>query len=267
MKRLLLALLPLIIALASAQPFPVSVKVSANVQGFYGPLTYRITVTATRQLDVRVRASVIVPGSGQSEWRTLWEGTLHEGEAKTIEAREDSIPRLGSYVIWVAVDFASPRDFMVIDNRYYYATYDVIHVVTVYEPSAERWKSLYLQAFNESERWKALYNNASAQLAALNERCNALETQLGELQQKYSELEANYASLQSEKARLNVELNNTRAERDLLRISLERAENQVKGLLALSVTLAALSALLAALLLLQAAKARSRKQVPQPPPD
>ncbi|MEM4019519.1 MAG: hypothetical protein QXG57_04780 [Thermofilaceae archaeon] len=252
--------------LALAQPFPVSVKVDASVQGFYGPLTYRVTVTASRQVDVRVRVSVIVPGGPQLGWKTLWEGRMGEGETRVIESREDSVPRLGSYVIWVAVDFTSPRDFMVIDSRYYYATYDMIHVVTVYEPSAEHWRNLYLQALNESERCKVLYGNASATIVVLNAKLSALEAQLAGLEQSYRSLWANYTQLQDNYSALTRELAAARFERDALREALRREEERSRTLLTLAIALAALSTLTAAVLALQIARRRWVGAPPPPPP-
>lgn len=260
-RELLIALIA--VSTALGQPFPVTVRVDASVQGFYGPLLYRVTVTAARELSVRVRASVIVPGGGQTGWRLLWEGTLREGESRLIEAREDAVPKLGSYVIWVAVDFASPRDFMVVDSRYYYATHDMVYVVTVYEPSAEHWRVLYLQAFNESEKCKALYVNATAQLAALSGRCDALQAQLTSLQISYASLRTNYTSLMSECARLSRELESIKAERSSLRQALEASESRSRLLLALSAVLAALSLLLAVTLTVQLAR---REPAHTPPP-
>lgn len=224
------------------------------MQGLYGPLTYSIAVTTTRQLDVRVRVSIIVPGGIQLGWKTLWEGRMGEGETRVIEAREDLVPRLGSYVIWVAVDFASPRDFMVIDNRYYYATYDLVQVITVYEPSAEHWRTLYLQALNESERCKALYGNATATLMILNAKLSALEAQLASCTQ----LQSNYSAVVRELAAM-------RLERDTLRERLKGVEEWAKLLLALSAVLAVLSTFLAAALLLRTTR-RARPPPPPPPP-
>ena len=262
MRRLLVALLLLFAAPALAQPFPVSIKVDASVQGLYGPLVYRVTVAAARQVDVRVRVNVIVPGGEQSGWKTLWEGSLGEGETRVIEAREDRVPRLGSYVIWVAVDFTSPRDFMVIGGRYYYASYDLVHVLTVYEPGAERWMQLYLKAFNDSERYRALYEDAAARLSSLSERCRALEAQLSSLQASYASLEANYSRLLGELEALRGQLSSLRTERDGLRAVLERAEARARELYTLSLALAALSLLLGGALAVLSIKPRWLRRVP-----
>ncbi|MCS7104876.1 MAG: hypothetical protein NZ954_04845 [Thermofilaceae archaeon] len=263
MRSLILLLTGLLLVhLVLCEPFPVSLMVDASVKSPAGPLTYRVTVTASRQVDVRVRASVIPPSGDQSTWKTLWEGRLERGETKILEASEETPPRLGSYVVWVAVDFVSAQDYMVVNGRMYYATYDVVHVLTVYEPSVERWRTLYLQALNESERYKLLYANASNEINVLLQKCKALE-------EEAARLKVNLSSLKTSYDQLYAECSTVKEERNTLRQLLERRETDARRLTVLLIMLASLSLILGGALValtLSCRKAATRERIPPPPP-
>jgi hypothetical protein len=217
------------------------------------PLVYWVNVTALRPVRVRVRVNVLAPGRGWSGWSVLWEGDMAAGESRVFRGEVGEPVRLGSYVIWASIGFSSPQDYQVIGGSPYYASYDVVRVVTVYDPSAEYWYSMYVQARNESEQLKRALGKLEAEVAALRANATSLRAELEKLQSENEALLAEKGRLEGENAQL--------------RALASKLEEQARTALAVALLLAALSVALAAALVYAIRKRTQQPPPPPPPPD
>jgi FtsZ-binding cell division protein ZapB len=198
---------------AAAQPsvYPVEAEVEAQDPLPGGPFYYTVRVTASRDVDAVVKASVRVPGRGWGGWVTLWSGRLRAGEARAFQGSDGrSIAAAGDYVVIVQVDFFSDQDHAVLGGSTYYATYYTVYV----HPYA-----------------KTLYR-------ALGEACEELEANCTRLKQDYDRLQASHRLLQADYDRLKAELDRVRgdleaarAERDRLAAENERLRGENRQLL------------------------------------
>jgi len=250
------------------QPWPVEVDVSSERPQWDSPLVYRVNVTALRPVDVRVRVNVLTPGRGWSGWIVLWEGQMAAGESRVFRGESSEPAKLGSYVIWASISFSSPQDYEMIGGNLYYASYDAVHVVTVYEPSAEYWYSMYFQARNESEQWKTKYETLAAETTALKANITALQAELTNLRSERDKLLANYTILQSEHKAVLAEKNRLAEENAYLQALAAKLESQARAGLATAALLAALSTALGIALAILAVRSRKATHpTPPPPPD
>jgi hypothetical protein len=253
---------------ALGQPWPVEVDVGSERPQWGSPLVYWVNVTALRPVYVRVRVNVLAPGRGWSGWSVLWEGQMAAGESRVFRGQSSEPVKLGSYVIWASISFSSPQDYQMIGGNLYYASYDTVRVVTVYEPSAEYWYSMYVQARNESEQWKTKYEALAAETATLKANVTALQAELAKLRTERDKLLANYTSLQGEHKAVLAEKNRLADENAYLQALAARLESQAKAALATAALLAALSTALGiALAILAVRSKRTTPPVPPPPPD
>ena len=254
---------------ALGQPWPIEVSVGSEKPQWGSPLTYWINVTALRPVRVRVRVNVLEPGRGWSGWIVLWDGDMAAGESRVFRGESSGPARLGSYVIWVSVGFVSPHDYQVIGGATYYALYDVVHAVTVYDPSAEYWYSMYAQARNESEQLKRAREKLEAEAAALRANLTAMRAELEKLRSELEALAAERARLQSENAALLAERSRLEGENAQLRAFASKLETQAKTALAVAALLAALAVTLAAALIVAVRGGQAQRPAapPPPPPD
>jgi len=252
---------------ALGQPRPVDVDVGSEKPQWGSPLAYWVNVTALRPLRVRVRVNVLEPGKGWSGWIALWEGDMAAGESRVFRGESSGPARLGSYVIWVSIGFSSPQDYQVIGGNLHYALYDVVHTVTVYDPSAEYWYSMYAQARNESEQLKRACEQLEAEAAALRANLTALRAELKKLRSELEALAAERARLQSENAALLAEKSMLEGENAQLRAFASKLEEQAKTALIVAALLAALAVALAAALIVAVRRGQvQRPAAPLPPP-
>jgi hypothetical protein len=193
-RLLLAALLLASAAAAQPSPYPVDAEVEAQDPLPGGPFYYTVKVTASRDVDVVVKACVRVPGRGWGDWATLWSGRLRAGEARVLQGSDGrSISAAGDYAVIVQVDFYSDQDYAVLGGSTYYASYYTVYV----HPYA-----------------KTLYK-------ALGEMYEELEANYTRLKEDYDRLQASHRLLQADYERL-------KAERDRLAAESERlkSENQ-----------------------------------------
>lgn len=270
MTRLWAAALALLAAAALealGQPWPVEVEVGSERPQWGSPLVYWVNVTALRPVRVRVRVNVLAPGRGWSGWSVLWEGDMAAGESRVFRGEVGEPVRLGSYVIWTSIGFSSPQDYQVIGGSPYYASYDVVRVVTVYDPSAEYWYSMYVQARNESEQLKRALGKLEAEVAALRANATSLRAELEKLRSEREALTAERARLQSENEALLAEKGRLEGENAQLRALASKLEEQARTALTVALLLAALSVALAAALVYAIRKRTQQPPPPPPPPD
>ena len=114
----------------SASPeWPVSITVSSSGEikpGGY--IKYTIRISARRSVDVIIKITYYLPGKGWSGWKRLWSGYLSSGSSHS-EIYTVDIPsnvKTGGIVLWVDTYFYSSRDYLVLDNDYYYGSYSSI---------------------------------------------------------------------------------------------------------------------------------------------
>jgi len=267
--RIVVAVLLAAVALETlGQPWPVEVDVGSERPQWGSPFVYRVNVTALRPVDVRVRVNVLTPGRGWSGWIVLWEGQMAAGESRVFRGQSSEPVKLGSYVIWASISFSSPQDYQVIGGYLYHASYDTIHVVTVYEPSAEYWYNMYVQARNESEQWKSKYENISAETAILKANIATLQAELVKIRTERDKLLANYTSLQSEHEAALAEKKRLADENAYLQELALKLESEARAALAAATLLAVLSTALGIALTILIIRCRKALHpTPPPPPD
>lgn len=239
---ILLSTLALLLG-AAAQPWPVEASIQPSLPYPGRTFEYRVRVSASRALDVVVRAAVHVPGVGWTEWRELWRGYMGPAEVKVItgsvEVPVDAVP--GCVVVWVSVLFASPEDYQVIGGVRYYNSREFIEVVTVTGPWDESLRGLYRACM---ANLTALQGN----LTKLVEERAALEARVSELAEENLRLKALCASLEE------------------LARKLETVGGQVRNLTLLLPVTALASAAIGALLAYLVVGRRLPKARPPPPP-
>lgn len=228
---------------AAAQPWPVDASIQLSLPYPGRAFEYRVRVSASRALDVVVRAAVHIPGVGWTEWRELWRGYMGPAEVKvvsgSVEVPVDAVP--GCVVVWVSVLFASPEDYQVIGGARYYSSREFIEVVTVTGPWDESLRGLYRACI---ANLTALRGNVTK----LVEERAALETRVSELSEENSRLKALCTSLEE------------------LARKMEMMSRQVRDLTLLLPVTALASAIAGALLAYLAVSRRPPKTRPPPPP-
>ena len=187
-------LLALAVSAAAAPPYPVEVEVEARDPLPGGPFYYAVKVTASRDVDVEVKACVRVPGRGWGDWATLWSGRLRAGEARVLQGSDGrAISAAGDYAVLVQVDFYSDQDYAVLGGSTYYASYYVVYVhpyaKTLYKALGEMYEELeanytrlkedYDRLAAESERLKSENQQLSEKLAELQEKLERADRAFG----------------------------------------------------------------------------------------
>jgi len=232
-RLLLAALLLALAAVAAAQPsiYPVEAEVDAQDPLPGGPFYYTVKVTASRDVDVVVKASVRVPGRGWGDWVTLWSGRLRAGEARVLQGSDGrSISAAGDYVVIVHVDFHSDRDYAVIGGSTYYASYYTVHV----HPYA---KTLY-------KALGGMYEELEANYTRLKQDYDRLQASHRLLQADYERLKAERDQLAAESGRLKSENQQLSEKLAELQEKLERADRAFGPAVLIIAVLAAALAIL-----------------------
>jgi FtsZ-binding cell division protein ZapB len=242
---LLLAALLLAPTAVAAPPYPVDAEVEARDPLPGGPFYYAVRVTASRSVDVVVRACVRVPGWGWGGWVTLWSGRLRAGETRVLQGSDDrAVAAAGDYVVIVQVDFYSDQDYAVLGGSTYYATYYAVYV----HPYA---KALYRALGEMYEELEADYARLKRDFDLLRAGHRLLQADYGRLKAELDRVRGDLEAARAERDRLAAENERLRSENQQLservaqlRRALELADRAL-GLLALSLT-ALVAALVAA---------------------
>ncbi len=212
-----LTLLLAAFAAATAQGAPFSIDIDATEPARGAMLDYTVTVRTTKELWIKVNVAIYVPGKGWSGWTKIWEGKVYSiaRVSKSYYIPHDA--GNGSVVMWVEVEYYSPRDYAVIDGMKYYNDYSVIYVVGALPcDAAQLWYTRYRELKDSCDR--------------LNESYREALRDAEELRGRYADLQSRYEALKDNQSRLLQEKTRLEAEAAVLRERLAAEENLNRAL-------------------------------------